>query len=65
MEKGKWEIKKISNVEIMITDGITCSYGYISKCKTKMYYDRICFPLSVQQTALRFAAKNIDSIYLC
>lgn len=63
MKKGKWEITKISDIEIMITDGVVCSYGYISKCKTIMYYDTIFFPLYIHKEALKFAAKNIDSIY--
>ena len=63
MKTGKWEITKISSVEIMITDGVTCGYGYISECKTKMYYDRIFFPVYIQKAALKFAVKNIDSIY--
>lgn len=63
MKKGKWKITKISDVEIMITDGVVCSYGYISKCKTKMYYDAIYFPLYIHKEALKFAAKNINSIY--
>ena len=63
ISKGIWEISKVSDREIMITDGFTCAYGYISADKKTMYYDRIIFPLYVHKAALKFASKNISSIY--
>lgn len=63
MKINNWTIEKHSDHEIMISNGFNCAYGYISECKTKMYYDWIFFPPYIQKKALNFAKKNIQSIY--
>ena len=63
MKVNNWTIDKISEHEIIITNGWNCAYGYISEDKTTMYYDWIFFPPYIQRKALKYAQRNIKSIY--
>ena len=60
---NNWTVEKISEKEIMISDGWRCCYAFISKDLQKLYFDHVCCPKTVQKRALQFAKKHVKTIY--
>ena len=58
-----WQIDKVSNLEISITNGNDICYAYRSKNGNKLYFDRIICPKYIQDIARKLAKKHIKSIY--
>jgi len=61
--KGIWKVEKVSNTEISISNNYERCYAYINEDKTKLVVDRKIYPKYIEVMALKFAAKNIESIY--
>lgn len=58
-----WSIEAISSTELAISNGSLICYCYISKDKTKLYFDNIACPKYISKKALTIAKKHIQSIY--
>lgn len=58
-----WSIEAISNIELVITNGNSICYCYISKDKTTLFFDTINCPTYIIKKALTLAKKHIQSIY--
>lgn len=59
----KWQIEKINNRELAITDGFTVCYAYISKDYSTLIVDRKIYPKYVETKAIKLAKKHILTIY--
>tara|TARA_R110000868_G_scaffold398483_1_gene671672 strand:+ start:1093 stop:1335 length:243 start_codon:yes stop_codon:yes gene_type:complete len=58
-----WSIEKLSQSEIIITNGNDICYAYLSSTHDGLVVDRIIYPKYIQNIAIKFASKNITSIY--
>lgn len=58
-----WSIEKISQKEIVITNGFDICYCYISGDLKRLFVDRKIYPKYIENKALKLASTNIVSIY--
>lgn len=60
---NKWNIEKLSNTELRISNEYESCYAYINKGLDKLVVDRIIYPKYIEKIAIKIANKNIVSIY--
>lgn len=58
-----WQIEKISESELIATNGNNIAYCYVSNDYNTLYWDRIIAPKYVNKKALQIAKKHIKTIY--
>lgn len=58
-----WSIEKISQKEIVITNGSDICYCYISADLKRLFVERKIYPSYIENKAIKLASTNIESIY--
>jgi hypothetical protein len=62
-QNKNWSIEKISQTEIVITNGNDICYAYLNSTHDGLVVDRKIYSKYIQNIAIKLASKNITSIY--
>ena len=62
-KNGKWQVEKLDNEELAITDGWAVCYAWLNKNEDGLVVDKAIYPEYVEDKAIKLAKQHIESIY--